>query len=209
MWDDDQTYHPIAIADLHGELTLLQRLLREIPTVGTRLIFLGDYLDRGEDSFGTIHFLASLAQERDCLFLRGNHDAAWLESWTGERFARCPAIPGAQSLWSSVQGQVPSEIVRFLERTQVDWEDTYAYYAHAGAEPGTPFRRTPAEVKIWGDSRFLTASYDWGKPVIFGHYELPKPLITPTKIGIDTAAYRTGILTAFDVVERNVIQKTR
>jgi serine/threonine protein phosphatase 1 len=62
---------------------------------------------------------------------------------------------------------------------------------------------------VWGDSRFLTSSYNWGKPVVFGHYELAEPLITPTKIGLDTAAYRTGILTAMDIVERRIIQATR
>jgi serine/threonine protein phosphatase 1 len=206
MWDDS---HPFVIADLHGEVTLLQTLLKKIPAADVQLIFLGDYLDRGEDSFGTIHLLLLLAQERDCVFLRGNHDAAWLEVWTGEGFSECPLIPGARALWNSVQGRVPPEVGHFLERTQIDWEDAYAYYAHAGAEPGTPFRRTAAEVKIWGDGRFLTTSFNWGKPVIFGHYELPEPLITPTKIGLDTAAYRTGILTALDVVTRRIIQATR
>jgi len=205
MWDD----HPYAIADLHGELTLLRQLLQQIPTEDVNLIFLGDYVDRGEDSIGTILFLMELAQQRSCVFLRGNHDAAWLESWTGDHFARCPAIPGARAIWERLHGQIPAAVGRFLERTQVDWEDKYAYYAHAGAAPDLPFRRTPAEIKIWGDSRFLTSTYNWGKPVIFGHYELPQPLLTRTKIGLDTAAYRTGILTALDVAERRIIQAAR
>jgi serine/threonine protein phosphatase 1 len=90
--------HPYAIGDLHGEVTLLQRLLEQNPSEqDCRLIFLGDYLDRGEDSIGTIAYLAELATQRDCIFLRGNHDAAWLESWNGERFAHRPVIPGARA----------------------------------------------------------------------------------------------------------------
>jgi serine/threonine protein phosphatase 1 len=57
-----------------------------------------------------------------------------------------------------------------------------------------------------GQSDFLGSSYDWGKPVIFGHYELAEPLVTPTKIGLDTAAWRTGRLTALQVETRQIIQ---
>jgi serine/threonine protein phosphatase 1 len=199
----------VAIADLHGEITLLHRLLAQLPTQGIQLLFLGDYLDRGEDSLATIQTLTELARERSCIFLRGNHDAAWLEVWTGERFRRCPAIPGARAVWEQIHGQVPPWVGAFLERTAMDWEDVDAYYSHAGALPGCSFRDTPMEVKIWGTDGFLASTYDWGKPVVFGHYEFAEPLLTRTKMGIDTAAYRTGILTALDVRERCIIQAAR
>lgn len=199
----------VAIADLHGEVTLLQRLVAKLPTQGIQLIFLGDYLDRGEDSLATIQALTELSRKRACIFLRGNHDAAWLDVWTGERFRRCPAVPGARAVWEQVHGQMPPSVGAFLERTSVDWEDADAYYSHAGALPERSFRETLAEVKIWGNDTFLTSSYDWGKPVVFGHYELTEPLLTPTKMGIDTAAYRTNILTALDVREGRIIQAAR
>lgn len=166
-------------------------------------------MDRGEDSIAVVLYLGELAKQRACVFLRGNHDAAWLEVWNGECFTHCPAIPGARSVWERYQRAIPPAVSQFLVQTRIDWEDEYAYYAHAGATPHLPFRRTPAEVKLWGDSRFLTSTYDWGKPVIFGHFELAQPLITPTKIGLDTAAYRTGVLTAFDVAQQRVIQVSR
>ena len=46
-------------------------------------------------------------------------------------------------------------------------------------------------------------------PVIFGHEELEEPLITPTKIGLDTAAYRSGVLTALRVRDRVLVQVRR
>ncbi|MBA3822384.1 MAG: metallophosphoesterase [Ktedonobacterales bacterium] len=199
----------VAIGDLHGEVSLLRALIQQIPPDGVQLLFLGDYLDRGEDSLGTIQFLWELAQERACVFLRGNHDAAWLDVWNGDRFVRCPAIPGARKVWEAAHGQVPPLVGAFLARTHLDWEDADAYYAHAGALPDCSFRKTPTEVKLWGTETFLTSPYDWGKPVVFGHYELTEPLLTPTKCGIDTAAYRTGCLTALNVHTRQVIQAAR
>jgi serine/threonine protein phosphatase 1 len=200
---------PIAIGDVHGEVTLLRALLHQLPPKGARFIFLGDYMDYGGDAVGTIQFLTALARSRACVFLRGNHDSAWLETWTGTRFVQCPEIVGAEVVWEQTHGQVPPLVGTFLARTVIDWEDEYAFYAHAGAQPGTAFHETPTEVKLWGDEEFLDSPYDWGKPVVFGHFELDTPLLTPTKMGIDTAAYRTGILTALDVLPRRVIQVTR
>jgi len=48
-----------AIGDLHGEVTLLQQLLTILPLQEQEtLVFLGDYMDRGEDSIATILALA-------------------------------------------------------------------------------------------------------------------------------------------------------
>jgi serine/threonine protein phosphatase 1 len=66
-----------AIGDLHGEVTLLWRLLEHVaPGSDDTLIFLGDYLDRGEDAPATIETLAQLTTSCHCIFRRGNHDEA-------------------------------------------------------------------------------------------------------------------------------------
>jgi serine/threonine protein phosphatase 1 len=196
-----------AIADLHGEITLLTRLLHQIaPGPEDTLIFLGDYIDRGEDALGTIQLLLELVHSTHCVFLRGNHDAAWLETWNGEAFTRCPRIAGAYRVWEQCQGTVPGYLSEFLLQTRLCYEDGYAWYSHAGAQPGVPFWQSPPESYVWGQSDFLGSTYDWGKPVIFGHYELSDPLVTPTKIGLDTAAWRTGRLTALQVETRQIIQ---
>lgn len=189
---------------------MLRRLLDGVvPRPQDTFIFLGDYLDRGEDALGTIDTLLALAKECHCIFLRGNHDAAWLEMWNGSAFTRCPYIPGARPIWEHYHGLVPPRLGDFLTRTRPSYEDGYAWYAHAGAQPGVPFWQSPPEVYIWGMQGFLTSSYDWGKPVIFGHYEFEEPVITPTKIGLDTGAWRTGVLTALQVESREIIQCTR
>ena len=199
-----------AIGDLHGEVTLLRQLLELLtPRSEDTLVFLGDYLDRGEDALATIETLANLVTSCHCIFLRGNHDEVWLETWNGSAFTRCPHIPGARPIWDQYQGLVPPAIGEFLVGTQVMYEDGYAWYSHAGAQPGIPFWESPPEVYLWGTAGFLTSPYDWGKPVIFGHYELEAPLITQTKIGLDSAAWRSGVLTALHVESRTITQATR
>jgi serine/threonine protein phosphatase 1 len=204
-----------AIGDLHGEVSLLRRLIATIdPTPADRLIFLGDYLDRGEDSVATVLELVALGRRIPSTWLRGNHDAAWLEVWDrdAERFVADPDMPGAFDVWAAWEGRggVPAAVGRFLTETVTAYEDDHAYYVHAAAQPGVPFWQTREEIRLWGTAGFLTSPYNWGnKPVIFGHEELLEPLITPTKIGLDTAAYRSGVLTALRVADRTLIQVHR
>src|SRR5262245_1211953 len=65
----------IAIGDIHGCSTLLNRLLEAIqPASDDTLIFLGDYVDRGPDSRGVLDRLLQLKESRQCVFLGGNHE---------------------------------------------------------------------------------------------------------------------------------------
>src|SRR5260370_2088576 len=77
MQDQAMTY---AIGDLHGEVTLLHRLLTILPfREEDTLVFLGDCLDRGEDSGATIMALKELPKTHPAsIFLRRHHYYPWL-----------------------------------------------------------------------------------------------------------------------------------
>jgi serine/threonine protein phosphatase 1 len=199
-----------AIGDLHGEVTLLRRMLSLLPLHDDdTLVFLGDYLDRGEDSAATIAVLRNLAYERHCVFLRGNHEDAWLTEWTGAHFTRTPSIGGARKAWKDFNGKPSHEIGLWLEGTRIDYEDEHAFYVHAGVVPGNPFSRTPPLQKLWGAGGFMETDYDWGKPVVFGHWHMVEPLLKPNKIGVDTHAWESGVLTAVRLPDRAIFQARR
>lgn len=200
-----------AIGDLHGEVTLLQQLLTQLPIHDEdTLVFMGDYLGRGEDTPATIAVLRELARtHRACVFLRGNHEDAWLTYWDGIRFKQPPEIDGAQDVWGAFAGSVPVEVGQWLSRTLFEYEDEHAYYVHAGVLAGMPVSATAPVLKLWGVKGFLETDYDWGKPVVFGHWEMTKPRLEPNKIGIDTGAYRTGVLTAVRLPDRRIFQARR
>lgn len=77
-----------AVGDIHGEIALLDDMLRQIQAdaaqavaAGLRpvVVFLGDYVDRGADSRAVIDRLAGLDDGGvDWRFLSGNHEAALL-----------------------------------------------------------------------------------------------------------------------------------
>jgi serine/threonine protein phosphatase 1 len=200
-----------AIGDLHGEVTLLKRLLKLLPyRAEDTLVFLGDYLDRGEDSIATILALRALQHAHAAtIFLRGNHDDAWLDCWDGSRFTRPPDMDGAMEVWHNCNGKIPREVGYWLEETRIEYEDAHAYYVHAGVMPGQAVWRTAGLNKMWGAKGFLESDYNWGKPVVFGHKQLREPLLQPNKIGIDTGAYRSGRLTAVRLPDRQLFEARR
>lgn len=72
-----------AIGDIHGEKRLLDRLLEKLNLDLTKdaLIFMGDYIDRGEDSFGVLKAVTQLKEShpQNVITLIGNHEAFFLD----------------------------------------------------------------------------------------------------------------------------------
>ncbi len=70
-----------AIGDIHGMLNKLVNLVNVInPSGKDILVFLGDYIDKGDESKGVIDFLDNLQTKTDCVFLGGNHEYMYLHS---------------------------------------------------------------------------------------------------------------------------------
>src|SRR5882724_7564013 len=75
-----------AISDIHGCADLLQQMFtvidRDLLTIGSRRaihVFLGDYVDRGPDSYQTINMLIDRSIRHESVFLKGNHEAFLLD----------------------------------------------------------------------------------------------------------------------------------
>lgn len=206
-----QNRRTFAIGDVHGEVRLLMHML-ELLAIRPEdtLVFLGDCMDRGEDSLATIQMILRVKQRhRAVVCLRGNHEDSWLAHWNGKYFDGPSALDAGGGMWEKCGGRVPAVIGRWLETTRIDFEDAHAIYVHAGLLPGHPCSGTPDLLKMWGPKGFLDSDYDWGKPVIFGHWRLRQPLVQANKIGIDTGAYESGILTAVCLPDRQLYQVRR
>jgi len=66
-----------AIGDIHGEAGMLNTLLNALPRAeGDYTVFIGDYIDRGEDSAGAVaRVLAEYDRAPDhTILLWGNHE---------------------------------------------------------------------------------------------------------------------------------------
>ena len=79
-----------AIGDIHGRFDLLTTLLAQIEHHcagrGRKIVFLGDYIDRGPDSAGVVATVRKLqAREPDAIVcLKGNHEDLMLKAYQDE-----------------------------------------------------------------------------------------------------------------------------
>lgn len=71
------------IPDIHGQYEKLNKLLNKIidhKQPDDKIVFLGDYVDRGKDSSKVIDLIHSIKDRSDVILLMGNHDIAFYNS---------------------------------------------------------------------------------------------------------------------------------
>ena len=218
-----------AVGDVHGRLDLLDSLLAEIerdmaarPAARTFIIFLGDLIDRGPDSAGVVERLRSYRNPNARLvFLGGNHEEVLLEilsgklgvlpSWLKFGGAECAQSYGIdvdalrqmdeRAALDLVRSKVPRGHREFLE----GMADTFSFgdylFVHAGIRPGIAITDQDRKDLRWIRDPFLSDAKEHGVVVVHGHTIEEEIQERPNRIGIDTGAYRTGVLTAIAVEE--------
>jgi serine/threonine protein phosphatase 1 len=77
-------------------------------------------------------------------------------------------------------------------------------FVHAGIRPGLPLAAQREEDLLWMRDPFLGWPDRHEKMVVHGHSVRPAPQLLHNRIGIDTGAYATGILTAVALEDSTV-----
>lgn len=196
----------IAIGDVHGRLSKLGDLLRQIdPQPRDRLVFLGDYVDRGPDSYEVVERLVALRRELPgSVLLRGNHEAILLslfrEPVSGLRESWLERDGGRLTIASyQAAGQFLAVHRAFFESLTLTFETDRFFFCHAGVRPGIALDRQREEDLLAIREPFLSSKADFGKIVVHGHTVVDHPQILPNRINIDTGAGDGGPLTALDL----------
>ncbi|MGD2127112.1 MAG: metallophosphoesterase family protein [Desulfobacteraceae bacterium] len=197
------------IGDIHGCLEMLKRLMDKIDwdPDKDRLIFLGDYIDRGKDSRGVIDFIleiSKIAHSVECLL--GNHESILLDFLEGRDYVTFFLNGGAATLNSyrlahHIEGEplIPEGHLSFLKslRKWIELEDYYV--VHAGFRPGVDLENQTLEDLLWIREPFIFSEYDFGKRIIFGHTPFSEPVMMENKIGLDTGAVYGNKLTCLEL----------
>jgi serine/threonine protein phosphatase 1 len=215
-----------AVGDIHGRSDLLRPLLEEIAAdaaassgVDTKtLVFLGDYVDRGQDSKGVVDvLLGGLPKGFECRFLKGNHEAMLLgfldgttplEHWRingggatlasyGVEVERLDHSRASAAAWrGEFAAALPPEHLTFFRNLELSLSFGDYLFVHAGLRPGVPLSAQGEADLIWIRSPFLNHMESFGKIVVHGHTPGNEPVMRLNRIGIDTGACFTGRLTA-------------
>jgi len=219
-----------AVGDIHGRVDLLDALHAKIlddanaaKTQSNMVIYLGDYIDRGLHSKSVIdRLLESPLEGFESIHLKGNHEALMLEfledasigrDWMtvggkatllsyGVRFAHGRTTKeDIDDLQLQLTDQLPDSHLRFLKSLAMRHSEGSYFFVHAGVRPGRSLESQDDHDLIWIRDPFLT-SQDWhGKVIVHGHSTGRQPEMLKNRIGIDTAAYATGVLTCLVLCE--------
>lgn len=201
---------------------------------GTRreLVFLGDYVDRGPDSRGVVDLILATAAERDfwsVTALKGNHEQALMQfmvepelwpMWQGFgaretllSYGVSPPAAGSEPEdWArasrELNAAIPQTHRRFLESLDLVAERGDYLCAHAGVRPGSPLNQQTEQDLLWIRDDFLRNERRLAKVIVHGHTPAEAAYVGPHRIGLDTGAYATSLLTAIKLkgAERTLIQ---
>jgi len=183
------------------------------------LIFLGDYVDRGPDSCGVIERILELmcGSEFEVRPLMGNHEEAmltfladadfgpvWAEYGGIQTLASYGVVP---PLWRTDPGEwrrardalanrLPLTHRHFLTHLELMIELGDYLFVHAGLRPGVPLADQQKHDLLWIREPFLSSDHRSGKVVVHGHTPGKEPYVGNWRIGVDTGAYASGVLTA-------------
>ena len=98
-----------------------------------------------------------------------------------------------------IRNAIPRQHVKFLESFDDSCRFGDYLFVHAGIRPGVEIDQQRQSDLRWIREPFLFDETDHGFVVVHGHTIRPEVEIRPNRIGIDTGAYRTGILTALAI----------
>lgn len=212
-----------AIGDIHGRLDLFDELVGRIDIDRARarpvVVLLGDYVDRGLGSAELLERLSSggLPDWADWVCLRGNHEQAMLDAlepeadkalvrWRefgGRDTMRSYGVPSPLSFGDDMPGLRADLLTRIPPR-HLDWLRSLPLshrigdylFVHAGIRPKVALTDQDPFDLLWIREEFLTSRVNHGVMVVHGHSIELAADERSNRIGIDTGAYKTGVLTA-------------
>jgi serine/threonine protein phosphatase 1 len=199
-----------AVGDIHGCYDRLRALLDRIPLDWSRdqLVFMGDYIDRGPQSFEVVDHLIGLQElHPDIVFLKGNHEQMLADYLLGKDRMLYLYNGGQQTLESYLRNGAPGEFPipprhrRFFDTLRLFHETDAFIFVHAGLRQGLPLAEQGPEDLLWIRESFIDSQHSFGKRVVFGHTPFDRPLVQPNKIGIDTGAVFGNQLTCVQLPE--------
>jgi serine/threonine protein phosphatase 1 len=194
----------------------------------TILIFCGDYVDRGPDSAQVLDSLCWLRRHSpyDLYFLKGNHEEVfsnylrdprqaqdWLRYGGRETMMSYGVSPPAVDAPPAHHFRARADLLeampvshwRFLDSLELMVTVGDFAFVHAGVRSKQPLAKQTPEDLLWIRDGFLDFDGPHEKIIVHGHsWSSREPDIHAHRIGIDTGAYETGILTALRIEDSGV-----
>jgi serine/threonine protein phosphatase 1 len=195
------------------------------PGVRPMLVLCGDYVDRGPRSAEVLAALAWLQRSTavEARLLEGNHEemllgflehpadyGRWL-SVEGKVTVRSYGVFLPEhsdyekpafliSVRDSLLDVMPISHYHLLQNLELYVEAGDYAFVHAGVAPGVPLASQKRDDLLWIRDKFLDHPQPATSIIVHGHtWTDDRAQVLPHRIGIDTGAYETGVLTALHI----------
>lgn len=212
-----------AVGDIHGRFDLLSemqgRIMEEIGRDRPgdwRIIYLGDYVDRGPDTRGVLDLLSrTVRDDPRVIAIAGNHDLGLLDFLSQPRADSLFANNGGEATarsygvalrfypeevllrgWDDLCRAIPEEHLRFLHGLKLSACFGDLFFCHAGIRPGVPLEEQEDADLVWIRERFRHYAGLHPKLIVHGHTPHERPEILPNRVNLDIGAFYTGRLAA-------------
>jgi len=205
----------LAVGDIHGYADKLEALLNEVqPTINDKVIFLGDYIDRGPDSRGVIERLIRFKEQAPtAIFLLGNHEHMLVEYLDMQDEASLAdfIFNGGDTTLESYGGSfadIPAKHLNFIQQAQLYHLETVVLYdaengevneqdylfVHAGVRPKLSLDAQDPMDLLWIRDPFIKSPRPMGDTiVVHGHTPTENvPSKAPYRIAVDSGVYIKG-----------------
>jgi serine/threonine protein phosphatase 1 len=186
------------VTDIHGRLDLLFKAM-DLFNGDHKVIFLGDYVDRGPDSAGVIDTLKrGRYQGLPWVFLMGNHEDMMIDAINMPHNSYHWVMNGGDTTLKSYEnkGISAERDLSFLKSLDLYYEDKYRIYVHAFADPNEPDASKFVKQSTLWERYGRTEDIGWfGKHVVHGHTPLKEPFLGKNRTNLDTGAvFNSGYL---------------
>lgn len=212
------------VGDVHGRYDLMVEILKKWDQQKQQLVFLGDVIDRGEQSRQCLELAKELVEEEGAICLMGNHERMLLAYLRDpeNRYDHYHRNGGDTTINSLLGRDLDSPVEPLLAVKELsekvadllDFVATRPYYhetdryifVHAGLDwSQSDWRKTSHHDLVWLREPFYKGENTTGKTIVFGHtptyylFDSPEPtsrlwVTADGKIGADGGAVYGGVL---------------
>ncbi len=192
---------------------------------GRRVIFVGDYVDRGPRSVDTLRLVATMAHHGSAFCLPGNHDTKLLKKLNGSdvqiKHGLAETIADFERLPEATRGRLEEELKSFIDGlvSHLVFDAGKLVVAHAGLKLEY-HGRTSGRVRefcLYGDTTGevdefgLPIRLDWAREyrgeacVVYGHTPVARAEWLNRTVNVDTGCVFGGSLTALRYPESEFV----
>jgi serine/threonine protein phosphatase 1 len=214
------------IGDIHGCLEELASLIEALPLrPADRLVFLGDYVDRGPDSRGVVSYLIDLRRKGDqeAIFIKGNHEDMFLSYLGfpghhgdmfllngGDATLTSYGISWRNEVGREIRSMIPNSHIEFFQGLRSSYLMDPFFCVHAGIHPLKSLDDQVEEEMFWIRDEFIQDRHILPYTVLFGHTPMKEVFFDlPYKIGLDTGLVYGNTLSCFEIFEKVLFQIKR